>query len=180
MLRVQLLKAGAIAPTVAHPGEDLGFDLYAAEDVVLTPGRRNIVGTGIAAHFTDAAPGYDVYGLLIRDRSSMASKGITVSAGVIDAGYRGEIKVILTLEAGSDHTYTVAPCHDMGDVCSNLKSEIHPGFQIRKGDKIAQMIPVKVMTKFGVLVVESLEGSLRGSAGFGSSDVPVLHTPFAQ
>ena len=82
-------------------------------------------------------------GLLIRDRSSMAARGIATTGGVIDAGYRGEILVLMT---------------NLGDVAIELKA----------GEKIAQMIPVPVLTG-EVRVVESLEESAREAKGFGSS-----------
>jgi len=82
-------------------------------------------------------------GLLVRDRSSMASRGIATTGGVIDAGYRGEIMVLMT---------------NLGESPIELKA----------GDKIAQMIPVPVLT--GVVEdVESLEESARAEKGFGSS-----------
>jgi dUTP pyrophosphatase len=175
LLKVQLLKEGATAPTVAHPGEDLGYDLYASEDALLLPGRRVIVGTGIAAVYQRTIACQ--FGLLLRDRSSMAAKGITVSAGVIDAGYRGEIKVILTLEANTDQTVAAPICYDLGDVSDRqIISHQTPGFQIRRGDKIAQMIPLPVMTEVGVDVVAELATSARGAKGFGSSGASASRT----
>jgi dUTP pyrophosphatase len=74
---------------VAHPGSDLGFDLYALEDAVLEPGVMNRVRTGIAVE------GPDGYGFVLGDRSSLAARGVTYAGGRIDAGYRGEILVCL-------------------------------------------------------------------------------------
>jgi dUTP pyrophosphatase len=142
MLRVQLLEAGARAPIVAHPGEDLGYDLFALETAVLEPRATVRVRTGIAVearHPETDAP----LGLLVRDRSSMAARGIATTGGVIDAGYRGEILVLMT---------------NLGDAPVQLNS----------GDKIAQMIPVPVLTG-PVQKVESLEESARAAKGFGSS-----------
>jgi dUTP pyrophosphatase len=142
MLRVKLLEAGARAPVVAHPGEDLGYDLFALESVTLTPRATVKVRTGIAVearHPETAAP----LGLLVRDRSSMAARGIATTAGVIDAGYRGEILVLMT---------------NLGEATVELKT----------GEKIAQMLPVPVLTG-SVEVVESLEDSARAEKGFGSS-----------
>ena len=89
VLRVKLLDPEAKAPTVAHPGSDLGFDLYALEDVVLEPGVMVRVRTGIAVE------GPEGYGFVLGDRSSMAARGVTYAGGRIDAGYRGEILVCL-------------------------------------------------------------------------------------
>jgi dUTP pyrophosphatase len=142
MLRVKLLEAGARAPVVAHPGEDLGYDLFSLDGVVLEPRVTVRVRTGIAVDARHPGTGAGL-GLLVRDRSSMASRGITTTGGVIDAGYRGEILVLMT---------------NLGDTAVELKA----------GEKIAQMIPVPVLTG-DVVEVESLEGSLRAAKGFGSS-----------
>ena len=142
MLRVRLLEAGARIPVVAHPGEDLGYDLFALEDALLAPRATVKVRTGIAVEARHPATGAPL-GLLVRDRSSMAAKGIATTAGVIDAGYRGEILVLMT---------------NLGQAPVELKA----------GEKIAQMIPVPVLTG-AVEQVASLEDSARAEKGFGSS-----------
>jgi dUTP pyrophosphatase len=142
MLRVKLLEEGARAPVVAHPGEDLGYDLFALDGVVLGSRTTKRVRTGIAVEARHPATGAPL-GLLVRDRSSMAARGIATTGGVIDAGYRGEILVLMT----------------------NLGDE---GVELKAGEKIAQMIPVPVLTGV-VKEVESLEESAREGKGFGSS-----------
>jgi dUTP pyrophosphatase len=142
MLRVKLLEAGARAPVVAHPGEDLGYDLFALEGAALAPRATVKVRTGIAVEARNPATGAPL-GLLVRDRSSMAARGVATTAGVIDAGYRGEILVLMT---------------NLGETPVELKA----------GEKIAQMIPVPVLTG-AVEEVESLEDSARAEKGFGSS-----------
>ena len=142
MLRVKLLATGARAPVVAHPGEDLGYDLFALEAVTLAPHATVKVRTGISVEARHPATGAPL-GLLVRDRSSMAARGIATTAGVIDAGYRGEILILMT---------------NLGDAPIELKA----------GEKIAQMIPVPVLTG-AVEIVESLEESVRAAKGFGSS-----------
>jgi dUTP pyrophosphatase len=142
MLRVKLLETGARAPVVAHPGEDLGYDLFALEGVVLAPRATVKVRTGIAVEARHPATGTPL-GLLVRDRSSMAARGVATTAGVIDAGYRGEILVLMT---------------NLGEAAVELKA----------GEKIAQMIPVPVLTG-EVETEESLEDSARAEKGFGSS-----------
>jgi len=142
MLRVKLLETGARAPVVAHPGEDLGYDLFALEGAMLAPRVTAKVRTGIAVEARHPATG-EPLGLLVRDRSSMAAKGIATTAGVIDAGYRGEILVLMT---------------NLGEAAIELKA----------GEKIAQMIPVPVLTGL-VETVESLVESARAEKGFGSS-----------
>lgn len=179
MLKVKKLHPDAKLPTVANPGEDLGYDLYALEDIVLEPGIQTVVRTGIAASATLLTNGvFDILiekpaGLLIRDRSSMATKGITVSGGVIDAGYRGELAVILTANHNVRQIADDSVC-----ACGAPKNN-HPyrhpftashysGYRIKAGDKIAQMIPIPVLTA-DVIEVEDLPGSTRGEKGFGSS-----------
>jgi dUTP pyrophosphatase len=142
MLRVKLLEDGARAPVVAHPGEDLGYDLFALEGIVLAPRATLKVRTGIAVEARDPQTGAPL-GLLVRDRSSMAARGVATTGGVIDSGYRGEILVVMT---------------NLGDTAMELKA----------GEKIAQMVPVPVFTGL-VQEVESLDDSARAAKGFGSS-----------
>jgi dUTP pyrophosphatase len=142
MLRVKRLEAGARAPEVAHAGEDLGYDVFALEGVVLRPRATVRVRTGIAVEARDPGTG-EALGLLVRDRSSMAARGVATTGGVIDAGYRGEILVLMT---------------NLGEGAVVLQA----------GEKIAQMIPVPVRTG-AVEVVEMLEDSSRATKGFGSS-----------
>jgi dUTP pyrophosphatase len=142
MLRVKLLALGARAPVVAHPGEDLGYDLFALEGATLFPHTTVKVRTGISVEARHPATGAPL-GLLVRDRSSMAARGVATTAGVIDAGYRGEILVLMT---------------NLTDVAVELKA----------GEKIAQMIPVPVLTG-PVQEVDTLEDSARAEKGFGSS-----------
>lgn len=142
MLRVKLLETGALLPVVAHPGEDLGYDVFSFETVLLEPHNTVRIRTGIsveARHPETGAP----LGLLVRDRSSMASRGIATTAGVIDAGYRGEVQIVMT---------------NLGTTPVELKA----------GEKIAQMIPVPILTG-PVQEVETLENSARLAKGFGSS-----------
>jgi dUTP pyrophosphatase len=142
MLRVKLLEPGALLPVVAHPGEDLGYDIFLLEGVHLAPRATTRLRTGIAVEARHPRNGVPL-GLLIRDRSSMAARGLACTGGVIDAGYRGEILVVMT---------------NLGDAPVELNA----------GEKIAQMVPVPVLTG-PVQAVESLEDSLRAHNGFGSS-----------
>jgi dUTP pyrophosphatase len=142
MLRVKLLERGARLPVVAHPGEDLAYDVFALEAAVLAPHTTIKVRTGIAVEARHPETGVSL-GLLVRDRSSIAARGIATTAGVIDAGYRGEILILMT---------------NLGESPLELKA----------GEKIAQMIPVPVLTG-PVQNVDSLEDSARAEKGFGSS-----------
>jgi dUTP pyrophosphatase len=142
MLRVKKLDPAARLPVVAHPGEDLGYDLFALESQELAPRTTVRVRTGIAVEARDPQTDKPL-GLLVRDRSSMAAKGLATTGGVIDAGYRGEILILIT---------------NLGDAAVTIGA----------GEKIAQMIPVPVLTGI-VQEVESLEASARLEKGFGSS-----------
>ena len=141
MLKVKVLRPCAKAPTIAHPGEDLAYDIYAAEAVTIAPRGHAVVFTGIAIELTSKTG--EPMGALLRDRSSMAARRLALTAGVIDAGYRGEIKVLM---------------ENLGDA----PAEIHAG------DKIANLLPYPVLTT-EVQVVEELGESLRDVKGFGSS-----------
>ena len=142
MLRVKRLEPGARLPVVAHPGEDLGYDVFALESTILSPRATVKVRTGIAVEARDPTTGAPL-GLLVRDRSSMAARGIATTGGVIDAGYRGEVLILMT---------------NLGESAVELKA----------GEKIAQMVPVHVLTG-PVEDAEALEDSARAEKGFGSS-----------
>jgi dUTP pyrophosphatase len=140
MLKVKLLKPGAKAPTIAHPGEDLGYDLYSAETVTIPARGQHIVSTGISIELDiDGRPA----GALVRDKSSLAARRLICTAGVIDAGYRGEIRIVM-------------------ENLAEASAEIHGG------DKIANLIPYPVLTS-PVEVVEELAETSRNAGGFGSS-----------
>lgn len=141
MLRVKLLRPEAKVPTIAHPGEDLGYDIYAVDTITIAPRGHAVVPTGISIELTmaDGAP----LGALVRDKSSMAARRVITTAGVIDAGYRGELKIVM---------------ENLGD----SPAEIHAG------DKLANLVPYPVLTT-PVEVVEDLAESSRGAGGFGSS-----------
>jgi len=154
MLYSKKLDEKALLPTVAHPNEDLGYDIYSLETIALNPYAVTKVRTGIAVRFIDDFKHYKYlggsevheknYGLLVRDRSSMAGKGLAIVGGVIDAGYTGELVVMF----------------------HNTTSGV---YIINSSDKIAQIIPMEVNTTGGVQEVTELPESSRGDKGFGSS-----------
>jgi len=141
VLKVKLLTPGAKPPTVAHPGEDLGYDIYAAVTVTIAPRSQAVLPTGIAVECT--SPKGERLGALVRDKSSLAARRLAVTGGVIDAGYRGEVRVLM---------------ENLGD---------EPAV-IHAGDKIANLIPYPVLTG-EVKVVDDLSESSRQAGGFGSS-----------
>jgi dUTP pyrophosphatase len=140
MLSVKLLSPSAKAPTVAHPGEDLGYDIYSAETVTLEGRGHAIVSTGVAIECT--SPNGEPMGALLRDKSSMAARRLVLTGGVIDAGYRGEIRVLM---------------ENLSDLPAT----------IRAGDKIANLIPYPVLTG-EIQVVDDLNESSRKAGGLGS------------
>jgi dUTP pyrophosphatase len=136
MLKVKRLSPDATLPTVAHPGEDIGYDLYSAEDITIEGNGPTGVHTGIAIEFVPVAGG------IVKTRSGMAKKRLMCNAGVIDAGYRGEI--IVLMENLGEQPYT-----------------------IRKGDKIAQLLEHPFLA--GEVAEAELSEAARGAKGFGSS-----------
>jgi dUTP diphosphatase len=127
-------------PAYAHPG-DAGADLVAAEDVELAPGARAAVRTGIALAIPDGYVG------LVHPRSGLAARlGVTVlnAPGTVDAGYRGEILVIL------------------------INHDLAAPVRISRGDRIAQLV-VQRVERAVFEVVESLGDTARGAGGHGST-----------
>jgi len=139
-VQLKMLDPELEAPSYAHPG-DAGADLRAREDVVLMPGERKLVPTGVAI----ALP----YGFvaLIHPRSGLATKhGLTIvnAPGTVDAGYRGEISVTL------------------------LNTDSSQPIELRRGDRIAQMV-IQRVEHAQFIPVSELSGSVRGTGGFGST-----------
>jgi dUTP pyrophosphatase len=141
-LPIRRLRDDAIVPARAYDG-DAGLDLAACERVVLAPGERATVGTGLAIAIPDGYAGF------VQPRSGLAAKsGITIvnTPGLVDSGYRGELKVIL------------------------LNTDEHDAFVVEPGMRIAQLVVMPVPLVDPV-EVEELPESERGVRGFGSSKV---------
>jgi dUTP pyrophosphatase len=139
---VQRLHPDARTPTAAYPG-DAGLDLASVEEATIPPGGRAVIGTGLAVAIPAGHAGF------VQPRSGLAARhGITVvnSPGLIDSGYRGELRVVL----------------------QNTDGE-RP-FEVRVGDRIAQLVVLAVPV-VAVQEVEELPGSERAERGFGSSAV---------
>ena len=139
-LRVCLLDDRAVMPTRAHAG-DAGLDLRALDEATLAPGERAAIRTGIALEIPAGHAG------LVLPRSGLALRnGIALvnAPGLIDAGYRGELRVLLL------NTDRAAP------------------FAIAAGDRIAQLMVVRAET-LSVVEAQELSVSARGAGGFGSS-----------
>ena len=139
-LPVLRLDPGLPLPAYAHPG-DAGADLRAAADVVLPPGGRATVGTGIAIAVTDG------YAAFVHPRSGLAARhGITLvnAPGTVDAGYRGEVRVVL------------------------LNTDPSEPFTVHRGDRNAQLV-VQPVTRVSFLDAAELPPTPRGEGGFGST-----------
>jgi dUTP diphosphatase len=139
-LKVARLEAGATLPTRAHEG-DAGLDLYAFEAAHIGPGERWSIGTGVAVEIPAGHAG------LVLPRSGLAREhGIALvnSPGLIDAGYRGELRVLL------------------------LNTDPAETFRVEPGDRIAQLVIVPIALAEPV-EADSLAESVRGDGGFGSS-----------
>ena len=139
VIKVKRLSAASKLPKYAHVSAwgDLAADLYASSAAAIAPGQTVPVSTGIALEFPSE------YGALIEDRSGLAVRGVTTLAGVIDPGYRGEIKVVVT----------------------NLGVGV---IEIAVGDRIAQLRLVRRI-EASFEEVEELVDAPRGVGGFGSS-----------
>ena len=139
-IHIRRLHPAAVTPAPQHPG-DAGVDLVAVEDCDLAPLARATVATGVSVAIPDGYAG------LVLPRSGLASRfGVTCAnaPGLIDAGYRGEVKVVLVNLDPTDR------------------------YQVRAGDRIAQLLVVEVPTLTFVEVAE-LPASTRGDGGFGST-----------
>jgi dUTP pyrophosphatase len=141
-LPIQRLRDDAVVPTRAYAG-DAGLDLAACERVELGPGERATVGTGLAVAIPDGHAGF------VQPRSGLALRhGITIvnTPGLVDSGYRGELKVIL------------------------LNTDPYEPFVVEPGMRIAQLVVLQV-PELDPVEVDELPASERGVRGFGSSAV---------
>jgi dUTP diphosphatase len=136
---VKLLHPAARLPRRAHPG-DAGSDLFAVEEMIIGPGERKDVGTGIALAIPEGYAGF------VQPRSGLAFRhGIMLvnSPGLIDSGYRGEVRVSL-YNSGSEP------------------------FDVRSGERIAQLV-IQRVEEPQFVAADELPGTVRGEGGFGSS-----------
>jgi|SRR5690348_604686 len=139
-LQIKLLDADMPMPCYQHEG-DAGLDLPSRVDYVLEPGERAIVPTGIALAIPKGYAGFVV------PRSGHASRhGISLvnTPGLVDAGYRGELKIIM------------------------INTDKHEPFHIKRGDRIAQIV-IQRVEQVNLVAVTELDDTSRGSGGFGST-----------
>ena len=140
-LRFRKIHPDAVLPSYAHPS-DAGMDVRSVEDLVIAPWKRALVHTGLVMLLP---PTYEAQ---VRPRSGLALKsGVTVlnTPGTIDSGYRGEVGVILANFGEAD-------------------------FQVKKGDKIAQIV-IAPVTQPEIVETTEVDETDRGSGGFGSTGV---------
>ena len=140
-LRFRKVHPDAVLPAYAHPS-DAGMDVRSVEDLVIAPGGRALVRTGLVMLLPP------MYEAQVRPRSGLALKsGVTVlnTPGTIDSGYRGEVGVILA---------------NFGDA----------DFQVKKGDKVAQIV-IAPVTQPEIVETDEVDETDRGAGGFGSTGV---------
>lgn len=135
-IQIKKVVLEATLPTRAH-ADDAGMDLYSLEEVILPPGQGKMARTGIAMAIPTGYVG------MVADRSSLAKKGVKTAGGIIDAGYRGEIQVV---------------------VWNLSRDEV----RIAKGDRVAQLLVIPIVTP-AIQAVPELDATDRGEKGFGSS-----------
>jgi dUTP diphosphatase len=137
---VRRLREDAVLPTQAYEG-DAGLDLVACESLTLQPGERAVVPTGIAVEIPDGYAGF------VQPRSGLAARhgiGVVNSPGLVDSGYRGELRVVL------------------------LNTDRDEAFEVRPGMRIAQLV-VAPVAPVRLVEVDEPAASERGPRGFGSS-----------
>jgi dUTP pyrophosphatase len=137
---IRRLRPDAVVPAQAYPG-DAGLDLAACDAVTLGAGERAVVSTGLAIEIPDGYAGF------VQPRSGLAAQhgiGVVNSPGLIDSGYRGEIRVVL------------------------LNTDARDSFAVEPGMRIAQLVIAPIASVY-VVEVEALGPTERGERGFGSS-----------
>ncbi|KKB71887.1 MULTISPECIES: dUTP diphosphatase [Bacillus] len=172
-VNIKRLSPDAQIPQYAH-ASDACFDLVAVEDVIIEPGKTALVKTGLAFEIPEG------YEMQIRPRSGITLKTpLRVQLGTVDAGYRGEVGVVvdnispLNMEVPFDY----GPIMVTGEIY-RMNGEL-PQFSyiIRKGDRIAQAV-IKPVEQAAFTEVDALGDSDRGADGFGSSGVGSPHPEY--
>lgn len=139
-LKIKKLDAGLSLPHYANPG-DAGLDLYSTIDIKLAPGERGMIPTGIAVAIPSGYAGF------VQPRSGLAARqgfSIVNTPGLIDSGYRGEIKVI------------------------GINTDKDAAIEIKRGDRIAQLV-IQEAPVVEILEVDELDETDRSAGGFGST-----------
>ncbi|PCF48973.1 dUTP diphosphatase [Staphylococcus delphini] len=175
-LQIKLLSNKATLPTRNHD-TDAGFDIYAAETVVLEPQEKALIATDIAVNIPKGYVG------LLTSRSGVSSKThLVIETGKIDAGFHGNMKINIKNDYISLEEYDKAkidtkygdvmyPIYNVGGQAYYDKLYDNPVYQINKGDKLAQLVIVPIITPELEQVEEFTSESARGQKGFGSSGI---------
>ena len=164
-MRIQVKKVNKDGqlPLKAHK-TDAGFDVFAAEDIRILPGERHTLLTGIAI---DVPAGWEIE---IRGRSGLNGKtGLHVANGTVDAGYQGEIMLIIknTNPEFDGSSVDITDKQDLKDNATNYKATYH----IKKGSRVAQLLFHRV-EDIELYLVDEFDGTTeRGNKGFGSTGV---------
>ncbi len=179
VIKVKKLHEDAIMPT--RDEGDAGWDLFAIEDVIINPGDVGIIRTGIALGIPKG------YRVSIRDRSGLGRQGLTITGGVVDQPYIGEIIVCLANVKTRPMMHFVVNIlkNMMMNVVNMLMSKINGGdfkpidyehdsldvasYYVMKGDRITQFVLEEDPQFVSLLEVDELEETKRGNKGFGSS-----------
>lgn len=141
-IRIKKLTEEAIIPQYANDG-DAGLDVCSIDDIEINPGQRKFIHTGLAIEIPEGFAGF------MQPRSGLAIKhGISIvnTPGLIDSGYRGELKIIL------------------------INTDKNEPFHISKGDRVAQLV-IQEVPHINLIEVDDLNTSKRGEKGFGSSGI---------
>ncbi|UXU63547.1 dUTP pyrophosphatase [Staphylococcus agnetis] len=166
-LQIKLLSKNAILPTRNH-ATDAGFDIYAAETVILEPQEKALIATDIAVNIPKGYVG------LLTSRSGVSSKThLVVETGKIDAGFHGNMKINIKNDMQRYRAKSTTFLNIKNEhIERNLSDDkLFQTYKINKGDKLAQLVIVPIWTPTLQEVDEFSEVSERGDKGFGSSGI---------
>ena len=154
---IEICRQGAVLPTYANPS-DAGMDVYAAEDVIISPGDTAVVPTGLKVAIPE---GYEIQ---VRPRSGISLKTplrISNSPGTIDCGFRDEVGIIMSNTSSGDYGENILTIDN--------KDNVQGIYKIRKGDRVAQIV-LQVVPRIKFKLTDSVNkaGGNRGG-GFGST-----------
>ena len=170
-LEIKLLSDNATKPKRADD-ESAGYDIYAAETVILEPQEKALIATDLAVNIPKGYVG------LLTSRSGVSSKThLVVETGKIDAGFQGHMKINIKNDKQRNNTIDYKDYGDLltieGDKYSDIGNPNNPGnsYIIQKGDRLAQLVIVPIWTPELETVKEFSNETARGEKGFGSSGI---------
>ncbi|HDJ7514791.1 TPA: dUTP diphosphatase [Staphylococcus aureus] len=166
-LQVKLLSENARMPERNHK-TDAGYDIFSAETVVLEPQEKAVIKTDVAVSIPEGYVG------LLTSRSGVSSKThLVIETGKIDAGYHGNLGINIKndFERKDLQSFVLRDIKNERIICSNSDTKEYQSYKINKGDKLAQLVIVPILTPELKQVEEFESVSERGEKGFGSSGV---------